>query len=69
MPEEAGRVVALRSGEVDVIDSISPDFAEQLAKLPGVQVDTVPCTRINQLFFNFRKPADQPLSNLHVRGH
>lgn len=67
IPEEAGRVVALRSGEVDVIDSISPDSAEQLADLPGVQVDTVPSTRINQLFFNFRKPADHPLSNPRVR--
>jgi peptide/nickel transport system substrate-binding protein len=67
IPEEAGRVVALRSGEVDVIDSISPDSAEQLADLPGVEVDTVPSTRINQLFFNFRKPADHPLSNPRVR--
>ncbi|OZF01609.1 ABC transporter substrate-binding protein [Rhodococcus sp. 15-1154-1] len=67
IPEEAARVVALRSGEVDVIDSISPDSAEQLASLPGVQIETVPSTRINQLFFNFRKPADHPLANARVR--
>ncbi|WP_072806519.1 ABC transporter substrate-binding protein [Rhodococcoides yunnanense] len=67
IPEEAARVVALRSGEVDVIDSISPDSAEQLASLPGVQIETVPSTRINQLFFNFRKPAGHPLANPRVR--
>lgn len=67
VPEEAARVVALRSGEVDVIDSISPNSAEQLSDLPGVQVDTVPSTRISQLFFNFRKPPGHPLANPRVR--
>ena len=36
LPEESSRVIALRSGEVDVIDSITPDSREQLAGLPGV---------------------------------
>ena len=36
LPEESGRVIALRSGEVDIIDSITPDSREQLAGLPGV---------------------------------
>jgi peptide/nickel transport system substrate-binding protein len=67
VPEEAARVVALRSGEVDVIDSISPNSAEQLSDLPGVQVDTVPSTRISQLFYNFRKPPGHPLANPRVR--
>jgi peptide/nickel transport system substrate-binding protein len=67
MPEEAARVVALRSGEVDVIDSISPNSAEQLSDLPGVHIDSVPSTRINQLFFNFRKPPGHPLANPRVR--
>ena len=67
IPEEAARVIALRSGEVDVIDSISPDSAEQLASLPGVQIETVASTRVNQLFFNFRKPAGHPLANPRVR--
>jgi peptide/nickel transport system substrate-binding protein len=67
VPEESSRVVALRSGELDVIDSITPDSADQLQGLPGVRLDRVPGTRINQLFFNFRKPAGHPLADARVR--
>ncbi|WP_431904566.1 ABC transporter substrate-binding protein [Amycolatopsis thermoflava] len=67
VPEESSRVVAIRSGELDVIDSISPDSADQLAGLPGVAIDRVPGTRINQLFFNFRKPPGHPLADPRVR--
>lgn len=67
LPEESSRLVALRSGEVDVIDTISPDSAEQLVGLPGVTIDRVPGTRINQLFYNFRKPPDHPLADVRVR--
>ncbi|QUH03630.1 ABC transporter substrate-binding protein [Saccharopolyspora erythraea] len=67
VPEESSRVVSLRSGEVDVIDTISPDSAEQLTGLPEVGLDTVPGTRINQLFYNFRKPQGHPLSDPRVR--
>jgi ABC-type transport system substrate-binding protein len=67
LPEESSRVVALRSGEVDVIDTISPDSADQLAGLPQVVVERADSTRISQLFYNFRKPADHPLSDVRVR--
>jgi ABC-type transport system substrate-binding protein len=67
LPEESSRVVSLRSGEVDVIDSISPDAVDQLRGLPGVKIDTVDGVRINQLFYNFRKPANHPLANAEVR--
>jgi peptide/nickel transport system substrate-binding protein len=67
LPEESSRIVALRSGEIDVIDTISPDSAEQLVGLPGVTIDRVPGTRINQLFYNFRKPPDHPLADVRVR--
>ncbi|GAA0527537.1 ABC transporter substrate-binding protein [Saccharopolyspora thermophila] len=67
VPEESSRVVALRSGELDVIDSITPDSADQLQGLPGVRLDRVPGTRINQLFFNFRKPPGHPLADARVR--
>ncbi|GAA2658873.1 MULTISPECIES: ABC transporter substrate-binding protein [Actinosynnema] len=67
VPDESSRVVSIRSGEVDVIDTISPDSADQLAGLPGVRVESVEGTRTNQLFYNFRKPADHPLSNPLVR--
>ena len=50
MPDESSRVVTLRSGEVDVIDSITPDSADQLAGLSGVAIDRVDGVRLNQLF-------------------
>ncbi|TDD21994.1 ABC transporter substrate-binding protein [Nonomuraea diastatica] len=65
--EESSRVVALRSGEIDVIDTISPDSAEQLRGLPDVELTSAVGTRINQLFFNFRKPAGHPLADARVR--
>jgi ABC-type transport system substrate-binding protein len=67
LPEESSRVVALRSGEIDVIDSVSPDAIEQLSGLPGVQVETRPGTRLTHLFYNFRKPSSHPLSDARVR--
>ncbi|MBY6435661.1 ABC transporter substrate-binding protein [Rhodococcus kroppenstedtii] len=67
VPEESSRVVTLRSGEVDVIDSITPDAADQLEGLSNVGVERVDGVRLNQLFYNFRKPADHPLANARVR--
>lgn len=67
VPDESARVVAMRSGEVDVIDTISPDSADQLAGLPGVHVESVDGTRTNQLFYNFRKPKGHPIADPRVR--
>lgn len=67
VPEESSRVVSMRSGEVDVIDTISPDSADQLAGVRDVTVERVDGLRISQLFYNFRKPADHPLANARVR--
>jgi peptide/nickel transport system substrate-binding protein len=67
MSEESSRVVALRSGEVDVIDSITPDSVAQLKSVEGIKIESVTGTRYNQLFYNFRKPADSPLSDPKVR--
>lgn len=67
MSEESSRVVALRSGEVDVIDSITPDSVAQLQSLPDVTIESVTGTRLNQLFYNFRKDASSPMSDAKVR--
>ncbi|KSU66074.1 ABC transporter substrate-binding protein [Arthrobacter sp. NIO-1057] len=67
LPEESSRVIALRSGEVDVIDSISPNSMEQLQGLPGVSIETASSLRLNQIFYNFRKPKSHPLSDAKVR--
>ena len=67
VPDESNRVVSLRSGEIDVIDSISPDSADQLSGLSGVAIDRVDGVRLNQLFYNFRKPPGHPLADARVR--
>ena len=67
LPEESSRVIALRSGEVDVIDSISPNSMEQLQGLPGVTIETASSLRLNQIFYNFRKSTTHPLSDAKVR--
>lgn len=67
MPDESSRVVALRSGEVDVIDSITPDATDQIAGLAGVAIDRADGVRLNQLFYNFRKPPNSPMADAKVR--
>lgn len=67
VPEESSRVIALRSGELDVVDTLTPDSAEQLTGLPGVRLDEISGTRICQLFYNFRKPKGHPLADVRVR--
>lgn len=67
VPDESSRVVALRSGEVDVIDSITPDSVDQIDGLSGVSVDYADGVRLNQLFFNFRKPPNSPFADVRVR--
>ncbi|KNC20148.1 ABC transporter substrate-binding protein [Arthrobacter sp. RIT-PI-e] len=67
LPEESSRVIALRSGEVDVIDSITPDSREQLAGLPGIRLQEASSLRLNQIFYNFRKPTGHPLADPRVR--
>ena len=62
LPEESSRVVALRSGEVDVIDSISPTRSSSSADCPASPRDPAG-HRLTHIFYNFRKPKDHPLSD------
>ncbi|GMA18865.1 ABC transporter substrate-binding protein [Arsenicicoccus piscis] len=65
--EEGGRVVALTSGQADVIDTITPESAAKLKTDPKVDVIETPGTRLIHLFYNFREPAGHPLSKVEVR--
>lgn len=67
VPEESSRVVAIRSGELDVVDTLTPDSAEQLQGLPGVTLEETAGTRLCVLFYNFRKPKGHPLADPRVR--
>ena len=65
--EEGARVIAITSGQADVIDTITPESAASLKSNPDVDVIETPGTRLIHLFYNFRKPKSHPLANPKVR--
>jgi ABC-type transport system substrate-binding protein len=65
--EEGSRVIAITSGQADVIDTITPESATSLKRNKGIEVIQEPGTRLIHLFYNFRKPAGHPLANVRVR--
>lgn len=62
--EEATRIAALRAGEVDLIDSLSGDQAEELGRQDGIQIARIPSTDTIHLTFNFTRP---PFDNRDAR--
>lgn len=65
--EEGARVIAITSGQADVIDTITPESAASLKSNPDIEVIETPGTRLIHLFYNFRKPKNHPLANPKVR--
>ncbi len=65
--EEGARVIAITSGQADVIDTITPESANALKKNADIELVQGPGTRLIHLFYNFRKPAGSPLANPKVR--
>jgi peptide/nickel transport system substrate-binding protein len=65
--EEGARVIALTSGQTDVIDTITPESAGSLKSNKDIEVLQTKGTRLIHLFYNFRKPAGHPLSKATVR--
>ena len=61
--EEGARVIALTSGQTDVIDTITPESAASLKSNADIEVLETTGTRLIHLFYNFRKPAGHPLAN------
>jgi peptide/nickel transport system substrate-binding protein len=55
IPEESTRIAALQSGEVDLIDGLSGDQAEQLGKEANLQVVRSPGSSVIAITFNVRK--------------
>jgi peptide/nickel transport system substrate-binding protein len=62
--EEATRIAALQSGELDVIDNLSGDQAEQLGKDPNLQIVRSPGTSNIEFTFNLRR---DPMKNKDAR--
>lgn len=64
MPEPSTRIAALLSGEVHIIQAVSPDLVERLSGAPNVVVKTAPGTRSYQTELNNSKP---PFDDVRVR--
>lgn len=62
--EEATKIAALKAGEVDIIDSLSGDQADDLAKDSNIAIARVPSFDTIHLTYNFRRP---PFNNLAAR--
>ena len=54
--EEATRVAALRNGEVDLIDSVSGELADELDGQDQIVIARTPSTDTIHLTFNFTRP-------------
>jgi peptide/nickel transport system substrate-binding protein len=64
IPEPFTRAAALRNNEVDVVDTMPPNLAAELERVPGIRVQRVPSTWIIYLGLNALK---KPLSDVRVR--
>lgn len=64
IPDGQTRVMALQSGEVDLIRMVPPASAKVLASNPDFVVQTAPIARTRQIIFNTGKA---PLDDLNVR--
>jgi peptide/nickel transport system substrate-binding protein len=64
IPEEATRIAALQSAEVDLIDGLSGDQAEELGKDPNLQIVRSPGSSVIAITYNVRK---EPFNNRDAR--
>ncbi len=64
IPDANTRVLALRKGEVDIIQELPPALADELRKDANVRVSAVPSVRIH--YFNLRTDV-KPLGDVRVR--
>jgi ABC-type transport system substrate-binding protein len=65
--DEGARVIAITSGQTDVIDTITPESAASLKTKQDIEIIQNKGTRLIHLFYNFRKPSSHPLSKPAVR--
>ncbi|HYM69517.1 MAG TPA: ABC transporter substrate-binding protein [bacterium] len=65
MPEPSTRIAALLSGEVQIIQEVSPDLVDRLKANPSVQVKTAEGTRSYEIELNNKM---EPFSDPRVRA-
>jgi peptide/nickel transport system substrate-binding protein len=64
MPEMSARILALESGDVDLIDAVSPQETERLAKNSKLQIINPPSAGFIRMYMNTQKG---PLTDKRVR--
>ncbi len=64
MPEEAARISALSTGEVDIIDTVNADSIAEIESLDGVVFESVPSYAIQYIWFNSSR---EPYTDVRVR--
>ncbi|MDD1724852.1 MAG: ABC transporter substrate-binding protein, partial [Methanospirillum sp.] len=63
------QILALKNGEIDVVDGITPAIAESLRKEPNIQVLTIPATTGYELGFNTVQYPTNLSSFRHALSH
>jgi peptide/nickel transport system substrate-binding protein len=63
-PDQSARMLALESGDVDLIFHVPPQEAARLAKIPTLTVSTPPSARVIWIYINTQK---DPLKDKRVR--
>jgi peptide/nickel transport system substrate-binding protein len=64
IPEDTVRLVNLQTGQVDVVDSILPQKASQVDKMPGLMIVSAPSNAIQIMAVNNARP---PFNDIRVR--
>lgn len=64
IPEEAARITALSSGEIDVMTGVSPDSVTEVSALDGVVYEEMPSYAYQLVWFNSSR---EPLDDERVR--
>lgn len=67
IPEPAARLVAVQTGEADVVTDIAPDLLPTLESSGDVTVLQAPGVRLGSFNFSFRN-ADSPVNDVRVRN-
>ena len=62
--ESAGQKAALQKGEADIVEGLSPDDFDSVAKLPGIKVENHPGMTTFGIKFNVQQP---PMDDINLR--
>jgi len=67
IPDESTRLAALKGGEVDIAYSIRGELAEELQRLPGLDIKSIVLQAPNWIYFPEQWDPRSPWSDLRVR--